>query len=78
MTVLLGEHSVIGRNVVFDEREKELATDWVFKQGVRCLDVLQQIRKGELVFLGDGGPLAQEVLSGQLLDVFGRVDLLYR
>lgn len=77
MTVLLGEHSVIGRDIVLEEGEEELAVGGVFEQGVRRLDVLQEIRKGELVLLGDGGSFAEEVLSGQLFYVLGRVDLLY-
>lgn len=77
MTVLLGQHTMIGSHVVLEEGEEELAVGWVFEQGVRCLDVLKEIRKGELVLLGDGGSFAEEVLSGQLFYVLGRVDLLY-
>ena len=62
MTVLLGEHAVIGRHVLLEEGEEELAVAWVLEQGVRCLDVLQQVCEGELVLLGDGGSFAQEVL----------------
>lgn len=45
MTILLREHSVIGRHVVLEEGEEELAVGWVFEQGVRGFDVLQEIRK---------------------------------
>lgn len=53
---------MIGRHVLLEEGEEELAVAWVLEQGVRCLDVLQQVCEGELVLLGDGGSFAQEVL----------------